>query len=55
MNSGFFFGLGGATLIAMYDFGGYNNVSFFAGEVKDPGRAILDALGLEVIIRPKQS
>ena len=27
----FFFGLGGATLIAMYDYGGYNNVCFFAG------------------------
>lgn len=36
----FFFGLGGATLIAMYDYGGYNNVCFFAGEVKDPGRVI---------------
>jgi amino acid transporter len=32
----FFFGLGGATLIAMYDYGGYNNVCFFAGEVKRP-------------------
>lgn len=31
-----FFGIGGATLIAMYDFGGYNNVCFFAGEVKQP-------------------
>jgi amino acid transporter len=39
-NSRFFFGLGGATLIAMYDYGGYNNVSFIAGEVKDPGRII---------------
>lgn len=36
----FFFGLGGATLIAMYDFGGYNNVCFFAGEVKQPERVI---------------
>lgn len=32
----FFFGLGGATLIAMYDYGGYNNVCFFAGEVRKP-------------------
>jgi len=31
-----FMGVGGATLIAMYDFGGYNNVCFFAGEVKRP-------------------
>ncbi len=37
---GFFFGLGGATLIAMYDYGGYNNVCFFAGEVKHPEKVI---------------
>jgi amino acid transporter len=36
----FFFGLGGATLIAMYDYGGYNNVCFFAGEVRHPERVI---------------
>jgi amino acid transporter len=36
----FFFGLGGATLIAMYDYGGYNNVCFFAGEVREPARVI---------------
>ncbi len=36
----FFFGLGGATLIAMYDYGGYNNVCFFAGEVKHPDKVI---------------
>ncbi len=35
-----FFGLGGATLIAMYDYGGYNNVCFFAGEVRNPERVI---------------
>ena len=27
LNAGFFAGLGGATLIAMYDYGGYFNVS----------------------------
>lgn len=36
----FFFGLGGATLIAMYDYGGYNNVCFFAGEVRKPEKVI---------------
>lgn len=36
----FFFGLGGATLIAMYDYGGYNNVCFFAGEVRHPERVV---------------
>jgi amino acid transporter len=39
-NRNFFFGLGGATLIAMYDYGGYNNVCFFAGEVRHPERVI---------------
>ena len=39
-SSAFFFGLGGATLIAMYDYGGYNNVCFFAGEVRTPERVI---------------
>jgi amino acid transporter len=36
----FFFGLGGATLIAMYDYGGYNNVCLFAGEVQKPEKVI---------------
>lgn len=36
----FFMGLGGATLIAMYDYGGYNNVCFFAGEVREPEKVI---------------
>jgi amino acid transporter len=49
LNSGFLFGLGGATLIAMYDYGGYNNVSFFAGEVKDPGRNIPRSILFAVI------
>lgn len=33
-------GLGGATLIAMYSYGGYFNVCLFGGEVKDPGKTI---------------
>ena len=49
VNSAFFFGLGGATLIAMYDYGGYNNVSFFAGEVQDPGRNIPRSILYSVI------
>src|SRR5215471_13474066 len=44
----FFFGLGGATLIAMYDYGGYNNVCFFAGEVKRPERVIPKAILLSI-------
>ncbi len=36
----FFYGLGGATLIAMYDYGGYNNICFFGGEVRSPEKVI---------------
>jgi amino acid transporter len=39
-STSFFAGLGGATLIAMYDYGGYNNVCFFADEVRDPERVV---------------
>lgn len=46
----FFFGLGGATLIAMYDYGGYNNVCFFAGEVRDPERVVPRSIVLSVIV-----
>jgi amino acid transporter len=45
----FFFGLGGATLIAMYDYGGYNNVCFFAGEVRDPARVIPRSILFSVV------
>ncbi len=54
MSSSFFFGLGGATLIAMYDYGGYNNVCFFAGEVRKPEtvipRSILISIGLVAML-----
>ena len=40
LNRGFLAGLGAATLIAMYDYGGYFNVCYFGGEVKDPARTI---------------
>jgi amino acid transporter len=46
----FFFGLGGATLIAMYDYGGYNNVCFFAGEVRDPVKAVPRSILVSVIV-----
>jgi len=45
-----FFGLGGATLIAMYDFGGYNNVCFFAGEVKQPERTVPRSIIISVVV-----
>ncbi len=45
----FFFGLGGATLIAMYDYGGYNNVCFFAGEVRRPEKVIPQSILLSSV------
>ena len=40
----FFTGLGAALLISVYDYWGYYNVNFFAGEVKDPDRTIPRAI-----------
>ncbi|MFN7945523.1 MAG: amino acid permease [Blastocatellia bacterium] len=40
LSLGFFAGLGTATLNAIYDYGGYNNVCFFGGEVRNPGWTI---------------
>jgi len=48
-SSSFFFGLGGATLIAMYDYGGYNNVCFFAGEVQRPEKVVPRSILLAVV------
>jgi amino acid transporter len=36
----FWFGMGSATLIATYDYGGYNNVCFIGEEVDKPNRTI---------------
>ena len=40
LSPAFFTGLGAATLVAMYDYGGYFNVCLFGGEVRNPGRTI---------------
>ena len=40
LNSGFFEGLGAATLLATYDYWGYYTVCFLGGEVREPGRTI---------------
>jgi amino acid transporter len=37
---GFWLGLGAVSLIAVYDYGGYNNVCMLGGEVKQPRRTI---------------
>jgi len=39
-STGFFAGLGSATLIAMYDFMGYYDICYVGGEVRNPERTI---------------
>ena len=46
----FFFGLAAATLIAMYNYGGYNNITYLGGEVKNPTKNIPRAIVLSVLI-----
>ena len=43
-SASFFWGLGQASLIAIYDYGGYNNVCYLGGEVKEPARNIPRAI-----------
>src|ERR1700739_4058305 len=40
LSSGFFEGLGAATLLATYDYWGYYTICFLGSEVRDPGRTI---------------
>jgi len=46
----FFLGLGSATLIAAYDYGGYNNVCLLGGEVKTPQRNIPRTVLLSIFV-----
>jgi len=46
----FWAGLGSATLIAVYDYGGYNNVCLIAEEVKDASRTIPRAVIGSIVI-----
>ena len=50
LNRGFWFGLGGASLIAVYDYLGYYNVCYIGGEVKQPERTIPRAVLLSVLL-----
>ncbi len=49
LSRGFFLGLGGAMLIAMYDFLGYYDVCLVAGEVREPARVIPKAILISVV------
>ena len=46
----FWTGLGGAMLVATYDYWGYYNVCFLGDEIKDPGRNIPRALLLSILL-----
>ncbi len=50
LNQNFFLGLGAAMLVATYDYWGYYNICFLAGEVKDPGRTIPRAVLLSIVV-----
>jgi amino acid transporter len=50
LSRGFFTGLGGAMLVATYDYWGYYNVCFLGDEVEDPGRNIPRALLLSIAL-----
>jgi amino acid transporter len=46
----FFSGLGGAALLAMYDYSGYFNVCLIGGEIKEPARNIPRVVILSIAI-----
>ena len=46
----FFSGLGGAALIGIYGYGGYNNICFLGGEVRNPRRNIPFAVIASIMI-----
>jgi amino acid transporter len=50
LTRGFWSGLGAATLIAIYDYGGYNNVCLLGGEVRKPRVNIPRAVILSIIV-----
>jgi APA family basic amino acid/polyamine antiporter len=45
----FFLGLGAALLVSVYDYWGYYNVNFFAGEVKNPEKTIPRAIIFSIL------
>jgi amino acid transporter len=46
----FFYGLAAATLIAMYNYGGYNNISYLGAEVKNPAKNIPRAIVFSILV-----
>jgi len=50
LSRGFWSGLGAATLIAVYDYGGYNNVCLLGGEIERPRTNIPRAVILSILL-----
>ncbi len=50
LNRGFFLGLGSATLIAMYDYGGYFNVCLIGDEVCTPKKTIPRSVLFSIVV-----
>jgi APA family basic amino acid/polyamine antiporter len=50
LSRGFFTGLGGALLVATYDYWGYYNVCYLGDEIEDPTRNIPRALLLSILL-----
>src|SRR3984893_3842043 len=50
LSRGFFTGLGGALLVATYDYWGYYNVCYLGDEIKDPERNIPRAVLLSILL-----
>jgi amino acid transporter len=50
LTRGFWMGLGAATLIAVYDYGGYNNVCMVGGEIKQPQKNIPRAIIVSICL-----
>jgi APA family basic amino acid/polyamine antiporter len=46
----FFLGLGAGLLVAIYDYWGYYNVNFFAGEVKEPEKTVPRAIIISILL-----
>lgn len=46
----FFTGLGAALLISVYDYWGYYNVNFFAGEVKEPEKTVPRSIIFSILL-----
>ncbi len=50
MSRSFWTGLGATTLIAVYDYGGYNNVCLLGGEIQQPKKNIPRAVILSILV-----